>query len=145
MNRPSLQLVIATHLETFDRFISGRLTKGEWTHEAHLVTCWVALRDRSPAEAVMFLRDAIKAHNCGIGIENTDESGYHETLTVYYVAAIAAARESRPEGLFEHEWCDRDAPLRHWNRDRLFSVEARHDWVPPDLADLPWPVATTTK
>jgi hypothetical protein len=30
----------------------------------------------------------------------------------------------------------RDLPLRHWSRERLFSVEARHGWVEPDLAPL---------
>ena len=126
------------HLDTFDRFINGKLSKGEWTHEAHLVTCWVALRDRSPEEAVAFLRHAIQTHNCGIGIANTDESGYHETLTQYYVAAVDAAQAERPEDLYENQACSRNAPLEHWTREQLFSVEARRDWSPPDLAPLRW-------
>ena len=131
------------HLDTFDRFINGRLTKGEWTHEAHLVTCWVALLDRTPAEALAFLRDAIQTHNCGIGVRNTDDEGYHETLTVYYVTAVAAADANHPDDLSSDPACDRSAPLRHWSRELLFSKAARRGWVEPDLAELSWPVGAT--
>ena len=31
----------------------------------------------------------------------------------------------------------RDWPLRFYSRERLFSVEARRTFVPPDLAALP--------
>jgi len=135
--------VLDTHLATFDDFVNGRLPIDAWTHEAHLVTCWVALRDRSPAEALAFLRDAIQTHNCGIGINNSDTEGYHETLTVYYVTAVAEADSPDPETLFEVEFCDRKAPLRHWTRDELFSTAARRGWVEPDVAPLPWRVDGT--
>ena len=127
----------------FDAFVNGRLRHDEWTHEAHLITCWVALLDRTPAAALSFLRDAIQTHNCGIGIPNTDTEGYHETLTVYYVTAVAAADAASPEALDDEPTCSRDAPLRHWSRDRLFSVDARRRWVEPDLHPLPWSVTAT--
>jgi hypothetical protein len=135
--------VLDIHLDTFDRFIHGRLAADEWTHEAHLITCWVALRDRTPAEALPFLRDSIQAHNCGIGTPNTDTEGYHETLTVYYVTAVAAANAPDPESLYDEPTCGRSAPLDHWDRDTLFSVAARRGWVEPNLAPLPWPVGGT--
>jgi hypothetical protein len=31
----------------------------------------------------------------------------------------------------------RDWPLRFYSQERLFSVEARRAWVPPDVAALP--------
>jgi len=31
----------------------------------------------------------------------------------------------------------RDWPLRFWSREKLFSVEARREFVPPDLASMP--------
>lgn len=135
--------MLATHLDTFDRFINGRLGADEWTHEAHLVTCWVALRDRTPAEALPFLRASIQAHNCGIGTPNTDTEGYHETLTAYYVTAVAEADADGPEDLFEVPTCGRKAPLNHWTRDVLFSVAARRTYVEPDLTPLPWSVDAT--
>jgi len=122
----------------FDEFINGRLSKGEWTHEAHLITCWVTLRDRSPSEALSFLRDSIKAHNCGIGTINSETSGYHETISVYYVGAIHEAAAATLDELLALPSCDRTAPLAYWNSDTLWSVAARLDFVVPDLAPLPW-------
>jgi len=143
----SVLQTIEIHERTFDAFINGRLSKGEWTHEAHLVTCWMTLQTRAPNEALEFLRNAITTHNCGIGIENTAYSGYHETLTVYYVTAVAkamaAGQAERPEDLYNHHWTDRSAPGRYWSKALLFSIEARTDWVEPDLTALPWSCAAT--
>lgn len=127
-------------LAMFDSFVNGRLGKDEWTHEAHLATCWVALRERTPAETLAYLRQAIQTHNCGIGVANTDTSGYHETLTVYYVTAVAQAAAADLPTLFADDHCGRKAPLEYWSRDLLFGTEARKGWVPPDLAELPWAI-----
>lgn len=124
------------HYEMFDDFIHGRLAHGEWTHEAHLITCWVTLQDREPAEAIDYLRASIKAHNCGTGVANTDTSGYHETLTRYYVHAVSQAAASAPEDLFADPTCDRKAPLNHWSKELLFSTQARLNWTEPDLQQL---------
>lgn len=138
--------------ETFEAFINGRLPKDAWTHEAHLITAYVSLRDRSPEETLDFLRDAIQTHNCGIGISNTETSGYHETLTRYYVTAVwqalsdsatnagSAERDVTVDDVFAHRFCDRTAPLTYWSHDLLFSVGARLGWVAPDLGETPWPI-----
>jgi hypothetical protein len=34
------------------------------------------------------------------------------------------------------------APARHWSPRALASDEARHGWVEPDRAPLPWPLTT---
>ncbi len=127
-----------TAFAIFDDFVNGRLAKDAWTHEAHLITCWVALQDRTPGETLAFLREAIQTHNCGIGIRNTDTSGYHETLTVYYVTAVAQAAAPSIEELYDVPSCDRKAALNHWSREVLFGTEARLGWVEPDIAPLPW-------
>ena len=127
-----------TNEETYNAFINGKLSKGEWTHEAHLVTGWMALQKMSATDALSHLRDSIKAHNCGIGIQNTDHSGYHETLTVYYVTAIAATDAASPDELFDDPTLSSTAPLTFWNKDTLMSVEARLGWMAPDREALPW-------
>ncbi len=132
--------------QIFDDFINGRLAKDEWTHEAHLITCWVALQERTPAETLAFLRVAIQTHNCGIGIRNTDTSGYHETLTRFYVTAVSeamAAGATELDAVLEAPSCGREAPLAYWTRDVLFSSEARLGWVEPDVAETPWPIVAT--
>lgn len=125
-----------SHFEIYDDFINGRLGKDEWTHEAHLITCWMALKTRSVDEAISHLRDSIKAHNCGIGTANTEYSGYHETLTVYYVNAVDAVGASTPEELFDEPTCNRTAPLKHWDKETLFTPEARLNYLAPNLAAL---------
>jgi len=124
--------------EMFDRFVDGLLPKDSWTHEAHLITCWVALRDRTPAETLAFLRHSIMTHNCGIGIRNTETGGYHESLTVYYVTAVHHADAATLDDLYATPSCGRQAPLNHWTRERLFGTEARLAWVTPDVRELPW-------
>ncbi len=130
----------------FEDFINGRLGKGEWTHEAHLITAHQALQTRSAVETLDFLREAIQTHNCGIGIENSATSGYHETLTRFYVTAVSeamAAGATELNAVLEAPSCGREAPLAYWTRDVLFSSEARLGWVEPDVAETPWPIVAT--
>ena len=129
----------ATSLQTFQSFCERTLPKSEWTHEAHLVVCRVALASRTPVETVEFLRDAIRTYNEATGVENTTTSGYHETLTRYYVAAVASLGPVPLDEVLAAPRCATAAPLGHWNREVLFSPAARADWVDPDLAPLPWP------
>lgn len=134
------------------RFETRTLAKAEWTHEAHLTVCLATLRRLGPDAALDHLRASIRAYNDVVGTPNTATSGYHETLTRYYLGAVAAAaadagtRDGRDGDVLDRlladvlvdETCGREAPLRHWSRDRLFSVAARREWSPPDLAPLRW-------
>ena len=132
-----------SYQQVFDDFIHGRLKADEWTHEAHLVACWMTLRDRTPHEALGFLRDSIKAHNCGVGTANTDHSGYHETLTVYYVSAVADASARSPAALIDLDSTSRTAPASFWTKELLFTPQARQTWVDPNLAALTIDVEAT--
>jgi hypothetical protein len=97
--------------------------------------------------ALARLRDAIRAYNEAVGTANTDVSGYHETLPVFYVRVIADVIERQPatalipDGVLEAELIvlrgARDVPMQYYSRERLFSVEARRGWVEPDLRRLP--------
>ena len=124
--------------ELVEAFQDRTLPKVSWTHEAHLVVCWYALREMSVDESIARLRAAIRAYNEATGTPNTDTSGYHETLTRYYVEAIAQQAGQPLESIYSAEECRRNAPLAYWSRDALFSVAARRDWFEPDLRDLPW-------
>lgn len=128
--------------DLYHAFINGQLAYNEWTHRSHLVAGWMASQTRTPADTLSHLRAAITAHNCGVGIVNDDDSGYHETLTAYYVTAIAETSAMTLDALFEDPACAADAPLRHWTRELLFSVEGRRGWVEPDLVALPWPIVS---
>jgi hypothetical protein len=116
----------------------------EWTHRAHLtVGLWLS-RELPPREALDRVRAGIRRYNTTCGVENSTTRGYHETLTRFYMAMIAAYlgrcldRDdwvAVTNGLIEHLG-DRDLPLRYYTRERLMSAEARSGWVPPDLQPL---------
>ena len=83
---------------------------------------------------------------------NDAQSGYHETITQAYLAAIRAFVAALPPGLDDAEATrrllatplgDKAWPLTHWSRERLFTPEARLGWVEPDLKPLDHPPATT--
>ncbi|MEM9037401.1 MAG: hypothetical protein AAGA99_15760 [Actinomycetota bacterium] len=127
--------------DLYARFCDRTLPRERWTHEAHLAVCWLDAARRPPAESLVFLRGAIRSYNDAVGTPNTDDDGYHETLTTYFVGAVhTSAATDFGEALTAAE-LDRAAPQRHWSRALLFSVEARRRWVEPDLEPLPWTAA----
>jgi len=91
----------------------------------------------------------IRTYNVAVGGVNDDTSGYHETITQAYLAAIRAFVATLPAGISDSEAAarllatpmgDKAWPLTFWSRERLFSVEARRGWVEPDLQSLGVPV-----
>lgn len=126
-------------------FIDCTLPKSEWTHEAHLrVGLWHVVKF-GQADALVHLRSRIRRFNESIGGVNSDSSGYHETITSFYVQQIALflARSNLDCSLEElakdliMQFQNQDLILRYWKKSTLFSVTARREWVPPDLCPLP--------
>jgi hypothetical protein len=117
------------------------LPKAEWTHHAHLRAGLWHVLSFGEEPALVLLRERITRYNASVGTANTDTSGYHETLTRFYVGLIASFVRGRDRSapldvlaaalIAEHG--DRELPLRFYSRERLFSVEARHGWIEPDL------------
>jgi hypothetical protein len=126
-----------------DRFLALDVAPDEWTHDAHVAVCWAALRRHSPADVAALLRTAIRRQNEANGTPNTSTSGYHETITRYYVDAIADLGDVPAAVALASPRCRRDAPLGHWHRDTLRGRDARARWVEPDRAPLPWPTTRT--
>lgn len=118
------------------RVLDRTLPKPEWTHEAHVAACVAAVREHGHDDALVLLRDGIRRYNEATGVENTPTSGYHETITRYYVHVVAAIADQPFAEVLAHDTAGREGPLRHWSREVLFSSEARADWVEPDLAPL---------
>jgi hypothetical protein len=135
----------SSHATTADdlvvRFLAGTLPRAEWTHAAHLLVCRHLLIGSSPAEVLAELRVRIPDHNARVGLA-PHHGGYHETITQYFVGAVAATAATTEAELLATPACRSDAPHRHWSPERLGSTEARRAWVEPDLAPLPWaPIA----
>ncbi len=121
-------------------FQEGNLSRSQWTHEAHLtVALWYLCYD-SEQEAINAIRNGIKRYNSVQGIETTKNSGYHETLTLFWVRTIRRylADESQNRSIVHlangliAKYADRNFPFRYYTRERLMSWEARINWVEPD-------------
>jgi hypothetical protein len=121
-----------------DAFRAGTLPREMWTHEAHLIVAWSTLREVGDAEATCaLLIEQIRAYNrCDTSAATTVDC--HQTLTRYYVLAIAALQPSTLSDVLLARTCSRLAPSRHWSPRALASAEARTGWVEPDRAPLPW-------
>jgi hypothetical protein len=90
------------------------------------------------------VRIGIKRLNAANGVPQTPDGGYHETITCFYLWAIARHIHNAPPGTaiadlattLVDAWGDKKRPLEYYSRERLFSWEARTGWVEPDLKKL---------
>jgi len=122
------------------------LRRDEWTHEAHLAATTYLLTHRSDVDLDTELRDIIRRYNESVGGVNSDTEGYHETITRSFLHGVRlflaeadreAALHELVNALLRSPMGSRDWPLRFYSRERLFSVEARRNFVAPDIAALP--------
>ena len=126
--------------------IGRTLPKAEWTHAAHFATALWILRNRPDLAEPEAIRALISGYNASVGGQNTDDAGYHHSITLASIRAAAdhlarhtdaplhAALASLMAGPLGHpDWL-----LRYWRRETLFSVAARRGWEEPDLQPLPF-------
>src|SRR5947209_10677465 len=119
------------------------LLRGEWTHEAHLAaTTYLVLR-RPDVDLDDQLPGIIRRYNESVGGVNDDTQGYHETITRTFLHGVrlflgeADARKPLHElvnELLVSPMGRRDWPRRFYSPERLFSAEARRNFIPPDVA-----------
>ena len=134
-----MPLVLATAHLTDDEFLEAfqacRLRTSEFRHADHLRLAWLHLA-REPFETALgHVRDGIQAfakHHKLSGL-------YHETITTAWVHLLATHRESSFEEFLavNESRLSSDLLYRFWTPELLASREARSNWVPPDLRELP--------
>ena len=120
------------------------LPRAEWTHEAHLAACLCLLAEYPDFVAERDLPGTIRAYNVAAGGVNDDSQGYHETITLFAIAAVRAHLGEGAGGalvemvnrLLASPRGRRDYALRFYSPDLLFSVPARRHWAEPDLRPL---------
>ena len=125
--------------------VERTLPRAEWTHEAHFAATTYLLLRRPDIDVGTELPGLIRRYNESVGGSNSDSEGYHETITRMFLDGVrlflAEAGVSEPlyelvNALLLSPAGQRDWPLRFYSPERLFSVEARRTFVPPDLAAL---------
>jgi hypothetical protein len=127
----------------WEGFVGARLPPAEWTHRAHLRMAWMFLRQHPLDAAHLLFRVDIIKLNASHGLTETVTRGYHETLTRVWLALVAAAMRRTPAIADSRQFlaaCSaelgKEAPMRHYSRDRLLSIEARARFIEPDLLPL---------
>jgi hypothetical protein len=126
--------------------LARTLPRAEWTHEAHLAATTYLLTRRPDVPIDVELPNIIRRYNESVGGVNDDTQGYHDTITRVFLHGIRLFLAEADLGEPLHELINelllspmgrRDWPLRSYSAERLFSVEARRRFVPPDIAALP--------
>src|ERR1700758_5574302 len=110
-------------------FEAGTLPKSRWTHGAHLLTGACYVHALGESAAINRMRTCVRRYNEAVGGQNTETSGYHETITVAWIKLLAALlRRSQPieRAAFanlavEHFSLQRDIFKRHYDFDLVSS------------------------
>ncbi len=118
-----------------------------WTHLAHCATTIYLLRERPDMNLEAEMPKIIRRYNDAIGVANTPDSGYHHTLTLFYIGVIRKFLDDNCMGLGLASAVDalrrspigkREFVLNYYSRDHLFNPATREQWVAPDLKPLPY-------
>ena len=126
------------------KFEAGILPREAWTHAAHLrVALWYN-HQSDYAAACQHVREKIIRFNTVVGIINSGESGYHETLTRFWMVLARQFLALHPGKslnevieLWEQSASSgKEYPLHYYSRERLFSALARQQWLEPDSRPL---------
>lgn len=134
--------------ETLQRFIgefeAGTYPIDKWKHREHVIMASWYLLKLTTHEATPTIRAGIQRYNVSQGGQNTSTSGYHETLTILWIHILASALQSAKGDVLTRVRAmaaefGMKAGLYHdyYSYDVLESVEARYQWMEPDLKPLP--------
>jgi hypothetical protein len=127
--------------DEIDHFLSsfegGALPRYCWTHAAHVAMCVARLWDEASVDQI---RQGIQSYNKSQGILTTPTSGYHETLTLFWVETVRAfladarqdSRLAAVRAAIKTLGLDSSLPRKRYTFDVFQSTEARQRWIPPD-------------
>jgi hypothetical protein len=127
-----------------DDFENCRIPLSEWSHAAHVAMAMSYLQTLPEQEVLPKVRTQLQHYVEFMGVPKAPDRGYHETLTVFWLAiceaflrdcplsgaaAARAAVEAFGKSSKLHE--------EYYGFDVVRSPEARAGWVPPDRKPLP--------
>lgn len=121
--------------EFLEAFHSCRLGTSEFRHADHLRLAWLHLA-REPFETAL---DRVRSGIQAFAKYHNLSGLYHETITTAWMHLLATHQESSFEEFLAANESFLNSNLLHhfWTREILASQEARSQWVPPDLRELP--------
>jgi hypothetical protein len=121
------------------------LPKEQWTHAAHVAVCAFYTVEHGHTHALRRMREGIPLYNSAVGGQNTEDSGYHETLTCLWAQIIADFMATQQ---FATSFAAVEATVLRYAQERklheafysyniVADRRARREWVPPDKSPLP--------
>jgi hypothetical protein len=135
-----------TSAETLQLFVleweRGTLPKERWTHGAHVGVAAYFAYEYPAAALLQIMRLGIRHYNLASGGVNSEEHGYHETLTRFWADAVGEfVREGRFASRLDAvrnalAWFGdrRDYFRAFYSFDVVRDRDARREWVAPDRA-----------
>lgn len=133
-------------IDSFERCV---LPRSQWTQAAHLTVALWYLTHHPKSVAICLIREGIQRYNAAMGIVQTKESGYHETITLFWIEIVAYFRVDHfltkksvndsilsQMNMLLQQYDNPDFMFQYYSRDRLMSWEARTTWQNPDLKSI---------
>lgn len=116
----------------------------QWHHRAHVKLAYLYLMRHGFEMAGEKLRQGIRAYNAANNIPDQPLSGYHETITQFWLRIIQMTVQEYGPLATADEFFDFHPQLSQKKNHRLFyspglftSPLAKREFVEPDLAALP--------
>ena len=117
------------------------LPKSDWNHNAHIIIAFWYNWNYPFPQAVNGVRANIKGYNESVGTDNTDDAGYHETLTLLWMTITKNYILEFPNKNFEELTNDflqtkeskKEIVFDFYSKEVLFSKKARKSWVEGDI------------
>lgn len=124
-----------------DAFENCTLPKAAWTHTSHFIMAfWYCVKLPLP-QAIQKIKSGIKAYNVSVGGENTAVSGYHETITLFYInevtsylitSGVTTLTDETLSTFLQQPFLKKNYIFRFYSREVLMSPHARQHLVAPD-------------
>ena len=131
-------------LAFFEAFKTQTLPFEEWTHRAHIRAAWMMLGTHAMSDLTNWVETALpmmRSHIQAFNKVNADKVkvGYHETMTHFWVLAVARAMHTAGATTFD-VFAEKNSHLftsgyvwRFYDRETLFGKDscARQEFVAP--------------
>ena|ERR1700733_6501233 len=133
--------------ELLAQFQACTLPFAQWTHRCHVKVAYLYLRRYPLAEALVRIRDGIKAYNAANNVPENATSGYNETTTHALLHLIAAVMQAygqtfpttSADNFYDtHPQFGSKHVLRFlYSPQRRMHPQVKTTFIEPDLAPLP--------
>ncbi len=123
---------------------SGEWPLEQWHHHQHLRLAWLYLTEHAFDDAVVLMRDCIKAYNAAKGVPDELGTGYNETLTCAWMQLMQCALDHGEACDDAESFLQANPQLSNphaihlfYSRELLFADRSRILFADPDLTPLP--------